>query len=166
MELYALQIGKVDWDTYVKVCKDFLHESPTRGIDAAGVKLDNPIAFLKTLDFNNQPQVAMASEHLYSHLFFSFIMVIDLVIISKMSERTDLSVAFVENRGKALTLVSGTLRQWKYAVIYSCSETADIELRGVFNEIMVRLETAGFKEVWSEYARIPKSDGTTVLKRR
>ncbi len=69
LKIYPLQLGNVDWKIYIELCQEFLGESPTRGIDAAGIKIDNPTAFLKTLDFTNTPLNAINQEHLYKHLF-------------------------------------------------------------------------------------------------
>lgn len=165
-EVYPLQIGTVDWEIYVKVCQQFLGESPTRGIDAAGVKLDNPIAFLKTLDFNNQPLNAISQEHLYKHIFFSFIVITDLPTIAQISERGCLSVAFVERRNNVLAIISGTLKDWKYSLVNYSSRTADMNVREVANVLYVMFEKAGFKEIWSEFIQTPERDGTFRLQRK
>jgi len=166
LKIYPLQIGTVDWEVYVRVCKEFLGESPTRGIDSAGVKLDTPIAFLKTLDLNNQPINAISQEHLYKHIFFSFILITDLVTIAQISERTSLSIAFVEKRHEALVIISGTLADWKYAIVNCSNKYADIKVREVANGLFVRFEAAGFKEIWAEFKQTPERDGTIRLERK
>ena len=163
MEIYPLQIGKVDWETYIKVAQDFLGQSPTRGIDAAKIPTDKPIAFLKTLDFNNRPLNVIGQEYLYHHIFFSFIGVIDTYIISQLSERSRISVAYTERRTKSLVILSGTLKDWKDTIVYCCNKYADTDVRLLCNEIHNMFETAGFQEIWQEYKKIPKADGSTVL---
>ena len=162
-EVYPLQIGRVDWELYVKICQSFLGESPTRGIDAAGIDVKAPIAFLKTLDLGNQPINAMSQEHLYNHIFFSFMIITDISTIAQISERTELNLLFVEKRSKALVVLSGTLKEWKYAIIYCCNSRAETLLRGLFNEIFIKFEAAGFKEIWERFKQVPRGDGTFAL---
>lgn len=166
IEIYPLQIGKIDWRQYVDVCQSFLGESPTRGIDAAGIDLENPIAFLKTLDFGNKPVNAIAQEHLYNHIFFSFILITNLPTIAQISERSSVSLAFVEKRSKALCLLSGTLKQWKESLVCSCHKLAETEVREVANELYLKFEAAGFGEIWTEYRHTPERDGTFSLTRK
>ena len=165
-QIYPLQIGKIDWRVYVDTCQQFLGESPTRGIDAAGIDLENPIAFLKTLDFGNKPVNAIAQEHLYNHIFFSFMVITDLPTIAQISERSSLSLAFVEKRSKALCLLSGTLKQWKESLVCCCHKLASTEVREVANELYLRFEAASFQEIWTEYKHNPERDGTFTLTRR
>jgi hypothetical protein len=166
LKIYPLQMGNVDWKIYIEVCKEFLGESPTRGIDSAGIKTDNPVALLKTLDFNNNPLNAMNQEHLYKHIFFSFILITDLPTIAQISERSCLSVAFVEKRNKALAIFSGTLDEWKYGIVYCSNKTAETQVREVANGIFHRFEIAGFKEIWDEYRITPDRDGTFIMERK
>jgi len=165
-KIYPLQIGRVDWKIYVKVCQEFLGESPTRGIDSAGISLDNPIAFLKTLDFHNQPINAISQEHLYNHVFFSFIAITDIFTIAQISERGYINIAYVEKRNEVLVLMSGTLKQWKDSIVSCCDHKAESILRRFFNDIYLHFETAGFKEIWTEFIQTPKGDGTFALSRK
>jgi len=166
MDVYPLQMGQVDWEIYIKVVKDFLGESPTRGIDQNNIDTKNPIAFLKTLDFGNQPLNAMCQEHLYNHLFFSFIAIIDGFVLADISSRTDLSSVYAEKRNKIMVLLSGTLYQWKRGIIQASSKFALTETRKLINEIHTRFEAAGFGEIWNDYEFIPFRDGTVICKGR
>lgn len=162
MQVKAIQIGQVDWQTYIKFVQDFMDESPTRGIDSLNIKTKEPIAFLKTLDFCNQPQTIVGQEHLYEHLFFSFIITASIYDLMELGSRGTVSIAYVERHSTAMAVISGTLLQWKQTIINVSKKEALKGAREIINEIKSILETAGFKEIWKEIKFYPKGDGTDI----
>jgi len=161
-KIYPIQIGHIDWGIYIEAVKDFTGDSPTRGIDMANISPKKPIAFLKTLDFNNQPHTVIGQEHLYNHSFFSFIVEMDVYDMTDISARSELSIAYLEKRSRVLVLMSGTLLKWKHAIINISHRSAASGARNIINEIKIVLEGAGFEEVWKEVKFFPHTDGTTI----
>ena len=63
-----------------------------------------------------------------------------------------------------LSIVSGTLYDWREAVILGSQESQSEEVRNTFNQCYIILINSGFKFVWKDYKRIKLKDGTLLLK--
>jgi hypothetical protein len=59
--------------------------------------------------------------------------------------------------------ISGTLADWRAALVTGCSEANSPGVRQVFNKLSLWFEKLGLGEIWSAYCRTPLKDGTFRL---
>ena len=138
MHLEPLTIQQCNWSSYIKMYTDYFNNSPTRCLDDAGIKLDRPEAFLKSID---------ASFHGYalSHLSFSFICYSSITLL-QIQQNTRLAVMSkeTEERDKFVSIISGTLEHWR-----SCFVNMDDCINKEINEFTKQarsfLKMAGYR---------------------
>ena len=168
MELYPIQITMVDLPTYVRVCKDHLGYSPTRGLDANNIDIKSPSAFLYTLDLNNQPAVAIKKLELYGHAFASFIGVAreeEIETISMCLRK--LTITQYPGLLKLdIMIISGTLDAYYNYILYFTTARVPTIVREALNILKKNLERAGYNELWSDYVELPLADGTFILRHK
>jgi len=163
--ILPLTLMQVNWPVFIESAQSFLGYSPTRGLDTAKIDLTNPVAFLASLDCENDPHKALrraAINNILPHSFASFIMIIDdadiiLTIAQIISIRTK------RKGSRFLCVVSGTMSNWYHSMITCCQRDTDIIIRQIFNKIYTFFKQAGFGPIWSHYREQYIHDNTFVL---
>jgi len=164
-EIYPLAVTQPEWRVFIDVCKNVLGHSPTRGIDASHLDIEDPAAFLGSLDMDNAPLDALRDQHNLGHFHFSisFIAILDLEACG-MLLNTGLKVSWKSNRRRYVCIVTGTMIQWYHAVIQGCREKAEYELRWIMNRVLAHFERAGFGELFSRFKKQQLHDETFALR--
>ena len=167
-EIIPLAVTKVEWSIFVDVCQRILGVSPTRGLDATHLAIDDPAAYLACLNMRNEPLDSLRRGGLgstwFGHFSITFAMVLDTDGVIQLCN-TGLCYTWKKGlkRDQYLSLVTGTMDQW-YAAILGTDETSDYTLRFIMNTVLARFQQAGFREVFSRFSKQTLSDGTFILK--
>jgi hypothetical protein len=66
-------------------------------------------------------------------------------------------------RNVMLAILTGTLAQWRDAVVSGSTRTAEYNVRQTFCQIMALFEQAGLGKVWKDYQPKPLDDNTFFL---
>lgn len=158
--MLPLCIPQVNWPVFIQAVQDSLGFSPTRGLDDVLLpKHNDPAAFLACLDLKNKPAEALLKHELYKHYSLSFIASLSDFTILEFSNWTTLHLYCK----KDITILSGTLADWRDAVIYGCSNEAHPDLRRQMNKAHQHLCTMGFKSIFPQH-QTSLHDGTYILK--
>jgi hypothetical protein len=142
-----VSITTVDWPTFIKEANNILGRSPTRGIDAKGIKDQLP-GYLAAIDSINNPNsdptiVLKNAVIILEHVHLGFL--IETTDAAKILEATLLRGTV----GQDLSLFSGTLGQWKSAVLEFCNEKYNYKLRQIFNEVYLILRQFGLVDIFA-----------------
>lgn len=170
MMIMPLAITQVHWPTFIQTCQEQLGYSPTRNLDDIGIDLKNPASFLGCLDFANDMKGQLQGKRGYeswSHFHVSFIFVCKISTILFLKNYTKLSMTSKrcsDEESRYLVIASGSIFDWRLAVIHGCSEI-DTELRKMMNYCLIYLQESGFRDVWTDYDKIGLPDGSFVLRR-
>jgi hypothetical protein len=158
------------WGEYLKIISDLTGHSPSRGVDIDGQHLSDYAKFLVSLDEFRVGKILKSVDTLSKssttlrHLFFSFILTTTPTTLLKLSELSDLNIISARNDHKRVAYISGTLLQWRTAVIAALDNIEhDVEIRYIFNKALEFFNQCGFKYIFSNYSRKNLADGTFLL---
>lgn len=156
MKIIPLISPDIDMDAFVKACSEVLNYSPLSGIDQSTRQFSDPAKFLAGLaGFHNKintktPISAIRdAASLCSHLFYSFLVAATKSTILKSMERTELHHTVAEDLDDLqLTVISGTLTQWKQATLECCHADSSHQLRLLYDGFFLYFEKQGLGELW------------------
>lgn len=98
------------------------------------------------------------------HITFTYLALSSYDHCSEISQHTNLNChSVLARRGIHLHLISGTLEQWRTAIINCNSEIVDYELRKLFNMFLSDFESRGFKDLWFGFTKKTLPDTTIKL---
>ncbi len=166
----AVMIGrlKIDTESLLASAKQLLGRSPSRKLDSQGKSTDTTAGYLTILaalkNEETEPNIVLEDPgHLLAHTFYSFLVACDKATMTELGEQTRLAIQRVESRGICFAVVSGTLEQWRTAIINGCSEQAEFNLRLLFDKILILFEGEGLGKLWSKFAKKTLADQTFKL---
>ena len=163
-EIYPLAITQVEWSVFVDVCKRILGISPTRGLDACGLDIKDPAAYLGCLNLDNDPLAAFrCRDPAFRHFNISFIAVLDEESLLLLNS-TDLTVTSKKGRRDFVVILSANMDTWYRTIRYACRPERDYAIRAVMCIILALLQSAGFRHIFSDLSKTPLQDGTFTLK--
>lgn len=166
-EIHPIGMQQVDWRTFIKVCQDTLGESPTRGLDEAGMDPKDPASFVAVLGFDHKPletlRTAIDSAHLLGHYHMSCVAVGDEDMVDALYRYSNLAVAEKRKGAKRLVVVSGTVATWFDALRMGCREDREADYRVMLNTVYDLFCSTGFREVFWNLNKIMLSDGSFRL---
>lgn len=64
---------------------------------------------------------------------------------------------------ESLTLISGTLQEWKVATLECCSRHQDPRLLELYNKIVILFERMGLRDIWYDTTKEASTDGNFYL---
>ena len=165
--VYPLSFTQPNWDSFIKVCQEVLGYSPTRGLDAEGIKVDSPSSFLGCLDLENQPKFSLRTgryrNNTFRHVHAGFIVIGQEEWVTEFACCTSLDISHKPNHKKCIIILSGTMEQWYDAIITCSSRLRSKEIRETINIIQKYFERGGFNELWSKHEKLYLADETFVL---
>ena len=166
-----LTVSTFAWAEFLKDAADLCGHSPIHGVDSYPYKLSNHARLIATFgEFRNgkecdPKQTLYEAGDILSHLHFGFLIDGSANLIYQIMELTDLkiiSTRLKEKRGRA-AIVSGTLKQWKDAIINILTIKRNRELCWVFSQCLDFFFHLGLQDVWHHFRRQSKKDQTYLL---
>lgn len=169
MLILPLTITQVDWQTYIEIVQKVIGKSPTRGLDTARIDIQEPSAFLSTLDLENSPLENLRKGYFknttFDHVSFSFVGIVDKEIILEISNRLPLKILTeTSDNIQYLIILTGNMSDWYRTILIGCSHDVSKQCRILMNQCYVHFSNSGFKEVWSKHIRQQQSDKTFIFK--
>lgn len=156
----------VDFTTLIGLSEQMLGYSPARAADASRRPLSDTERFLSCLAaFKDSKAPVGLPPHLLSHILFSVLIAADerdMLDILGYCAGMSFVIADTISRGVQAAVVSGTLAQWRDAVVSGCGATVEGSVRALFNKIHARFEAARLN-VWNDCVRRPSNDQTYLL---
>ena len=159
---------EVDWGTFYNITKQELGYSVLGNGDAKGVPPRTPLAFAFALatmverDCDLNKALYDASGHL-RHLSFAFMVAADRTTILESIVETKLNATYKYGTERDLAVISGTLAEWREAIVHCSRRDKSFNTRYVFNSCLLFFEQAGLSMIWYNYRKVKLSDGSLVL---
>jgi len=102
--------------------------------------------------------------HLLRHVSFSALIGADERDMLEILQVASMPFVAVETiaRGVQIAVVTGTLDQWRDAIISGCAKGVPTSVRHCFNKLHGLFTAAGLK-VWPDYSSRPNHDQTYLL---
>lgn len=173
-QVQAIGGTEIAWEGFLKACVDTLGYSPIRGVDAIKRELSEPAKFVAALsafhdklNANDPIKSIRSAGSLLKHLSYTFMVLADDQLILDIRERTELTLTSASTMvGCRLILISGNLKQFLDATVECCSPDVSIDIRYLFDFIVLHFDRIGLGELWYEYRRKSVKDKTFLLEHK
>lgn len=151
---------KIFWEGLLRAAYQILGRSLTRGLDERNEGPDSLPAYLACLLELGRPganflQEVRLNNSILRHVSLSF-----LLHDAQVSPEAGLSLL---SQGE-LCLASGTLLQWKEAVLAGCTPQAPHKMRLTACQIYFQLDRLGLAEIFGNYQKVDEHDKTFSFK--
>lgn len=154
-------------DNLVVACSQLFTHKVSDGIDKSPRKLSDSEKFLSIIDGMRTPGApASLSPDLLKHVTFSILTVSDerdMLDIMQICSGMSTTLAETKGRGIMAVVITGTLCQWREAVILGCSKSSSFEVRAGFNQIHSLFVGVGLSSIWKRMKQSNDDDGTFLL---
>jgi hypothetical protein len=160
-----IQVPSIDFRTFVGLTNKALGRSPAASSDTCRRHLSDAERFLSCLAaMRDEKAPAGFRPHLLRHVSFSAFIGADERDMLEILQVASMPFVVVETiaRGVQIAVVTGTLDQWRDAVISGCAKGASTPVRHCFNKLHGLFTAAGLK-VWPDYSSRPNPDQTYLL---
>lgn len=159
-----------DWESFILNVKELTGESPTRSVDAQGVKVSDETAFLAALDSLKNGRssvwdaVKRATDSLL-HLTIGFLIICDDTIAVEILE-SQLNVSRSLHGDKTILIVSGNLNLWRDFVVKWAKAEVDFNVRFIADCVYLIFQQLKLDDLFGRYKRRPLADETFYLEER
>ena len=157
----------IDFTTFLSLAHKVLGYSPSANVDQSRLDHSDSERFLSCLAALRDPNApAGITPNLLGHVSYTVLVLSDeRDLIDILEAASGLPVVTSETlvRNVMLAILSGTLAQWRDAVVSGSSAAAEYNVRATFCKIMALFEQAGLGKVWKDYQTKPLDDNTFFL---
>jgi len=160
-----IQTPSIDFRTFIGLSHKMLGRSPAGSSDACHRELSDAERFLSCLAAMRDERAPVGlSPHLLKHVSFSAFIGADERDMLEILQLATMPFVVVETivRGVQAAVVTGTLDQWRDAVVSGCSRGVPSPVRRCFNKLHGLFIAAGLN-VWRDYTPHAASDQTFLL---
>lgn len=160
-----IQVPSIDFRTFVGLSNKALGRSPCAAADASRRYLSDAERFLSCLAAMRDEKAPVGlPPHLLKHVSFSAFIGADERDMLEILQVASMPFVVTETiaRGVQIAVVTGTLDQWRDAVISGCAKGVPTPVRHCFNKLHGLFTAAGLK-VWPDYSPRPGPDQTYLL---
>lgn len=168
MKISPLAVTRPDWEVYIKIVQETLGFSPTVGLGKTFIKMDSPVAYLATLDFENHPLQHLRKGYFYNstfeHFSISFICSLEASLVASLLTRFS-NLNFLVKKGEKewLVIITATMAEWYLAVRRGLGVTQEKDIHEFFHNLYALFCLLGFQEVWGEIEKSQSTAGFTVM---
>ncbi len=161
-----IQQPSIDFTQFLGVSFEMFGRTLSEGADASHKKLTDTERFLSCLaTMQDERAPVCLPPHLLTHVTFSVLMALnerDMIDVLSCCAEMPFVTADTVVRGIQASVVTGTLAQWRSAVLSGCRIEAQPDVRGIFNQVLSIFESACL-DVWSDCQRREGPDNTLLL---
>jgi hypothetical protein len=160
-----IQVPSIDFRTFIGLSHKVLGRSPAAPSDACRRELSDAERFLSCLAAMRDERAPVGlSPHLLKHVSFSAFVGADERDMLEILQLAGMPFVVVETivRGVQAAIVTGTLSQWRDAVVSGCSKGVPTPVRHCFNKLYGLFTAAGLN-VWGDYTPRNTPDQTFLL---
>lgn len=161
-----IQQPAIEFSQFLAASHEMFGYSLSAASDASHKQLSESERFLSCLAaMKNQKVPAGFSPHLLTHVSFSVLVATserDIIDALEYCSSMPFVVADTVIRGIQAAIITGTLSQWRVAVLSGCSKNTEPSVRFLFNKILIIFESNNLA-VWSDCTRKNHRDDNTLL---
>jgi len=156
----------IDFRTFIGLTHKVMGRSPAEASDATRRELSDAEKFLSCLASLRDAKAGVGlSPHLLAHVSFSAFIGSDdrdMLDILQCCAGLPFVTAETSVRGMQIAVVTGTLAQWKDAVVSGCRRDVSPPVRHCFNKLYGLFTGVGLN-VWADFSTRTTSDQTFLL---
>jgi len=161
-----IQQPDIDFHSFLKLSHKMFGYSLASTVDASPRKLSHSERFLSCLAaLNDQQAPVCLSPHLLTHVSFSILIVAndrDMMDTLQYCSGMPFVIGDTVVRDIQAAVVTGTMAQWRDAVISGCQPEVEYSVRVLFNKLLGIFELAKLN-VWKDCERTQAQDNTILI---
>ena len=164
MKVFPIGITQGNINQLIEIVQESLGYSPTRGLDAAGLDIKDPAAFLSILKLDNKPLDTLRQKSaIWEHFSISFIVVVPADVIIGLANLGNIKIFSKAGKREYVAILSGTMAEWYDVILAGCSPKTDSDVRLLTSNILLCFDRVGFREIFSKFVHIIQSDSSIIL---
>lgn len=157
----------VEFGKLISACEQALGRSVCEGVDNTSKKLTDAERFLSILSAMKDSNSPVGlPPHLLAHVSFSVLTIageLDMADILEVCSGMPFCYTGTKARGVVMLVITGTLTQWRDAVVSGSGANQVSSVRMGFNQIHNLFVGHGLGPIWNDYEQKPLNDGYTLL---
>ncbi len=161
-----IQQPSIDFTQFLGMSHEMFGYAISAKADASRKQLTDTERFLSCLAaMQNEEAPVSLPPNLLTHVSFSVLVAIDdreMLDVLTCCSKMPFVVADTVARGIQVAVITGSLSQWRRAVLAGCRVEAQPSVRELFNKILSIFEAACL-DVWSDCRRRAGPDNTLLL---
>jgi hypothetical protein len=162
-----IQQPVISMDTLMGACSQMFDHNVAEAVDRDHRKLADAEKFLSVLEAMRQPGAPVGlPPDLMGHVTFSVLTVAttwDMLGFFAVCSGLQQVVADTKERDIVVAVTTGTLGQWRDAVVFGCSEYQNPVIRESFNQLHSVFVSNGLTSVWRDFDQRTSTDQQTFL---
>jgi hypothetical protein len=159
-----------DLPTFLAVATEMLGYSPARTADAANLKgLAHLLSCLACFRNKDTAGHVKACRDVYNLLHFGILIAAnayEMPLILEVLGGTPFALTETRIRGVQAILVSGTLYQWRAAVLRGCRQDQPEAVRVCFDKVFIQFQTLGLADAFGKTTKKQLPDRTFYLEQQ
>lgn len=157
-----IQQPAIDFPSFLAACHEMLGYSPSRAADASRTRMSDSERFLSCLAaIRDQEAPTGVTPSLLAHVSFSVLIAAeerDLIDILSIAGSMPFVASETVARDVFAAVVTGTLGQWRDAVVSGTNLHEDNNVRTCYCKVLLLFESVGLNRVWSDFTKKPGTD--------
>lgn len=157
-----ITITEVNWQSYIEACLANNSEPPTKRLDDANFTQRDLAAYLASIATNDLRNALRNTSYILRHASAGFL-IHATKEINVIQNQSKLNIVAI---GEDLYLATGTIEDWKYAIVELSIKQIPTKIRYIMNCCLLFLERGGLMEVFGNYRKETQPDSTFILTRK
>lgn len=170
LELIPITSTTVDFNTLLLTTKKALHRSISDSVDSHNMPARTPAGFLACLgefhtEGSNPHNVLREAGCFLEFMTYGFLLITNRELTFEIIQESRLPFLTTETIrvDHTLSFLSGTLSQWRTAIINCASDRMPSDIRLFANKSMSYFEKIGLSEVFAKFDKVMMPDQTYRL---
>ncbi len=162
----------VSWADLLKHIAELTGHFPTSSNDAYNYKLSDYASFISSVNefrtgvVQNPLKTIQDANDILNHLHFGFLIHGKSSLFFTILEQTDLKITSSRIKNGRAAIVTGTLNQWKMAIINVLTNKSTSEAQWVFSYCFDFFKSIGLQSVWADYRKKQVDSGVYLLEHK
>ena len=166
---FILAKTQCDYDSLYRTAKQALGYNVNKTVDSKGLKKDSQkfyASYSEILDPDYSHTLDMDGLVL-DHYMYTLGLILDSDTYNELLHYRTLHMFAQESlkRGTMFAIVSGSLRNWRDAVVDGCSKSALPEIRDIFTDVLALLGTEGLSSLWTGYSKVSYQNSMILVEK-
>jgi hypothetical protein len=157
----------IELPTFLSLCEEVLGYSPARSADRAGLTgAPHLLACLTAFKDQDATPTVKGGRDVYNLIHFTFVVAADETDMAPILEAMNgMPFALTETRirGVQVALVTGSLLEWKQAILRGCRQDQPEFIRVCFDKIYLQFQHLGLADAFGRLTKKAQNNGVFYL---
>lgn len=165
-QVVIIQKPKIDFDSFLAIASQVLGYNPARVADKSSKDMTDSEKLILCLQSMKNPDALKFRDYFLEHINLSVMLLAledDLLEITEICGSMPHISTVTLRRDVCLSIITGTIRQWREAIAVGCSKDVSVTVGVVFTAAYQAFVKDGFGFVWNRYNVKPHTHGQLLL---